>query len=245
MNADGYDDLYVARGNSEDSLSFIYFAGAIFDTLADVTISIDALVGAPAGDVNNDGYADIVTGFGLGSSSGDYVNVFFGGPIVDSIPDIRIFASDLPEYNLEFGRAVAGVGDVNGDGIDDFAAGAYNDFGIGRIYVFAGYQGTVGVPDIPRSLPTDFSLGQNYPNPFNSNTTIPFQLEHRSLVVIRVVNCQGQLVRALCNRQFSAGKHSIEWNGMDKNGNLVASGVYFCEMSTETQTASIKMVTLK
>ena len=77
-----------------------------------------------AGDVNGDGYADIIIGWWLYSGERwdqGTALVYYGGPSgPDLTPDWRFDDSDL--YSL-VGWSVAGAGDVNGDGYDDVLVG--------------------------------------------------------------------------------------------------------------------------
>jgi hypothetical protein len=92
---------------------------------------------------------------------------------------------------------------------------------------------------------SNFSLSQNYPNPFNPVTTIGYQLNNTSQVKLQVFNQLGESVRQLVNRKQPAGSHSVEWNGMDDDGNKVASGIYIYQLNTNQGTQSNKMLLLK
>lgn len=78
-----------------------------------------------AGDVNGDGYLDVVVGavkYAQSSVKGGAVFLFYGGPGgLRSQPD-WFFGTDM--NGAELGAAVAGAGDVNGDGYDDLIVGA-------------------------------------------------------------------------------------------------------------------------
>jgi hypothetical protein len=78
--------------------------------------------------------------------------------------------------------------------------------------------------------PANFELAQNYPNPFNPETEIRFQLPQASHAVLKIFNMLGREIITLTDRQFEAGYHRIRWNGRDRNGNLLASGVYFYQL---------------
>lgn len=91
--------------------------------------------------------------------------------------------------------------------------------------------------------PTEFSLGQNYPNPFNPTTTIPFSLDKPGEVRLAIYNLQGQLVRVLVNNQLPASQHQIIWDGRDDCGQPVPSGLYFCRLTAQNQSA-VKKITL-
>ena len=94
-------------------------------------------------------------------------------------------------------------------------------------------------------IPREFELSQNYPNPFNPNTVIRFGLPVSSNVKLEVLNILGQRVTILADRRFDAGYHDIEWQGTTADGQLVASGVYFYRLRTDSFTASKKMILLK
>lgn len=89
--------------------------------------------------------------------------------------------------------------------------------------------------DIQTELPDRFELGQNYPNPFNPTTRIPFQLNRRSTVSLAIYNTLGQEVLTLLDGQLmETGVHSIPWNGRDRAGHAVASGLYLYRIRLET-----------
>ncbi|MEE8403967.1 MAG: S8 family serine peptidase [candidate division Zixibacteria bacterium] len=94
-------------------------------------------------------------------------------------------------------------------------------------------------------LPQEFSLNQNYPNPFNPSTTISFDLTKRGEILLEIYNSLGQKVKTLYSGTIAAGSHSFDWNGTDQTGRSTASGVYFYKLTTDAQTASMKMMLLK
>ena len=76
--------------------------------------------------------------------------------------------------------------------------------------------------------PAVIEIFRNYPNPFNPSTTIKFAIyEDESFhVKLNVYDLRGALVRTLVNQVINPGIHSIVWDGIDKTGNKVSSGVY-------------------
>ncbi|MGH7490970.1 MAG: FlgD immunoglobulin-like domain containing protein [bacterium] len=66
-----------------------------------------------------------------------------------------------------------------------------------------------------------------YPNPFNPATTIRFRMKDADNVRLRIFSVRGELIRTLVDQEMTAGVHERRWNGRDRNGQLVASGVYF------------------
>ena len=131
VNGDGFSDLIIAAGIS----AYVVF-GRASGFAANLNLSsldgsngfrLDGSVGlvSSAGDVNGDGFDDVMVG-GNGSS---YV-IFgkatgFGSEIV--LSDLKAkdgFRLDGEDANDLFGFSVSGAGDVNGDGFDDVIVGA-------------------------------------------------------------------------------------------------------------------------
>jgi len=94
-------------------------------------------------------------------------------------------------------------------------------------------------------VPVVTNLLGNYPNPFNPETVIGFSLAQRGNVSIDIFNLKGQKVRSLVNEVYSAGAHSVVWNGRDEHGRQVGSGVYFYRMSVGEYVQVRKMILLK
>ncbi|NOZ62111.1 MAG: T9SS type A sorting domain-containing protein [Calditrichaeota bacterium] len=87
------------------------------------------------------------------------------------------------------------------------------------------------------------NLFQNFPNPFNSETTIRYHLAQNGKVKLLIYNLEGKEVIKLFTGNQQVGEHQIVWNGKDKNGKDVSSGIYFyvLKMGSFTQ---IKKMTL-
>jgi hypothetical protein len=84
------------------------------------------------------------------------------------------------------------------------------------------------VTDAPPAIVHADELRDNYPNPFNPRTSIAFSLSRRSEVSLEVYDLRGRRVRTLLGGEIlEPGTHAQEWNGRDRDGNGVASGVYF------------------
>ncbi len=71
-----------------------------------------------------------------------------------------------------------------------------------------------------------YELAQNYPNPFNPSTTIQFSLPSSEQVTLQIFDMRGALVKTLVAGIITAGSHQVRWNGTNKNGEHVASGMY-------------------
>lgn len=103
-------------------------------------------------------------------------------------------------------------------------------------------------PDIAvrANVPLTFALLQNYPNPFNPRTTISFTLPAPTPVTLTIYDAVGREIKKIVDRKnFDIGLHLLEWDGKDRWGNQVASGIYFYRLETTNHWDVKKMVLLK
>ena len=91
-------------------------------------------------------------------------------------------------------------------------------------------------------IPAYPSLGQNYPNPFNPSTTISFALPSRAEVRLSIFTVTGQLVSRLAEGTYPAGTHTLTWDGRNRDGRLVSSGVYLYRLETADCVETRKMI---
>lgn len=92
---------------------------------------------------------------------------------------------------------------------------------------------------------SNFELFQNYPNPFNSSTIIEYRLPHSIKVELKIYDILGREVNTLVNKQQTTGNHQIEWDGKDKEGNYVSSGLYLYYLKTRYFFKSKKLLLIK
>jgi len=92
-----------------------------------------------------------------------------------------------------------------------------------------------------------FGLKQNYPNPFNSTTAISYQLSevrpHHT--TLRIYNILGEEVIILVDEKQKMGSHQTTWNGRDRNGKEVVSGIYLCRLRAGGYVETRKLVLLR
>ena len=145
VNNDGYAD-FIVGGNSADysataiGRAYVYSGqtgGLLYTFTAEEPGDYFGRAVSGAGDVNNDGFADVLVGARWNSSGGfqaGKVYIYSGqsGALLYSL-------AGAPGERL--GRIVSGGGDVNNDGFDDFAVGAPNGSGVGMVYVYSGRTG--------------------------------------------------------------------------------------------------------
>ena len=94
-------------------------------------------------------------------------------------------------------------------------------------------------------IPTEFSLRQNYPNPFNPETIVRYHLPQPELVRLTIYNQIGQKVMELVNQRQPAGVYQMKWNGKDRHGFQVASGVYLYRIQAGGFSETRKMILLR
>jgi len=87
-------------------------------------------------------------------------------------------------------------------------------------------------------VPEVTNIHQNYPNPFNPVTTIMYDIGLldglSQKVTIKIYNLLGQHVKTLVENKDQIGQFRIRWNGQDKFGQTMGSGVYFVQLTTKT-----------
>ncbi len=160
VNADGFADMLIGAPEFEstgtetnEGAAFLYLGGAPFNSIIDATLQInqtEARFGSSlsgGGDVNGDGYSDMLVGAPLhdnGTTDGGSAFLYFGAASPSSSPSPNVTYSGS-QTGADFGRAVSILGDINGDGYSDVAvsaplfesAAAQNDEGLVNVYVGA------------------------------------------------------------------------------------------------------------
>ena len=162
VNGDGYCDVIVgspgySNGQTSEGRAFVYYGSATGLGLTTVwqieSNKASARLGysvSTAGDVNGDGYSDIIIGvpyysFGYQTTDG-LVVVYYGSST--GLDKFSVWSTQSDMYTARLGSSVSSAGDVNRDGFDDIVIGApgyTNGQNLeGRAYVFHGSASGLG-----------------------------------------------------------------------------------------------------
>jgi len=93
-------------------------------------------------------------------------------------------------------------------------------------------------------MPGEPSLQQNFPNPFNPATTIRYSLPRDARITLEIFDMLGHEILSM--EAFKpAGTYEFQWHGLDRSGNQVATGIYYCRLAAGLYSETIKMVYLR
>ncbi|MBI5059052.1 FG-GAP repeat protein [candidate division KSB1 bacterium] len=240
LNGDAYDEFLFSAVNGAE----VHFGRDSLRPDPDTYLSSGAAgYAVSAGDFNHDGYQDLVL-----FAPDCFPNMFgcmtlhLGHPWIFPNPTFEIQGS-WPNGLIGI-YAAAGLGDVNGDGIDDIAVGAWDDFAYlgwrGRCVIIAGDDSLIADADDARpELPNELSV-EAYPNPFNSEATVRLQLPFSGwLATLTIFNVLGKEVRRETLPPFT------RTYAYHLRANDLPSGVYFVHVEVEELQATQKLMLLK
>jgi hypothetical protein len=88
-------------------------------------------------------------------------------------------------------------------------------------------------------------LEPGFPNPFNPSTTLCFVLPEDARARLGVYTLEGRLVRRLVDDPLAAGLHEVAWDGVDRDGRSVPSGIYLGVLEVAGTRQSQRLVLLK
>ncbi len=153
FNNDGYDDFMIGAhtdyvNETQTGRVYIYFGGLHMGTIPDITLRGEAKFNrfgtsmGFAGDLNNDGYSDVIIGapgYEVDGERAGRVYIYYGNNSLDAEPDVVITGHGYQGIGRSIGRA----DDVNNDGYDDIVIGTpYSGAAPGgSSYVYVYYGG--------------------------------------------------------------------------------------------------------
>ena len=249
---------FRAKTTGETRVTFSnFFAGSssgeeILSDVPEIVITVEESAFL-ASDVNRDGLVNVLDlilvsqYFGEDVSANAQFDVNGDGAI--NVLDLIVVAQDLGESTAAAAPSDVAIANLALDPamVQAWIAQARveNDGSL------AFQQGIANLQRLLSSLlPEKTALLPNYPNPFNPETWIPYHLAEPADVTLRIYAADGVLVRTLALGHQAAGIYESRaraayWDGKNKVGESVASGVYFYMLTAGDFTATRKMLIVK
>lgn len=266
VNGDEYDDVIVGAHRYDGILldpgaSYVYLGSAdglsedpSWVVVNDVEEAEFGTSVASAGDVDNDGYDDVLVGapgFDIDRIDGDEAllrGIDNGGAFLFMGSDTGL-ATVPASFALGeapatyFGNSVASAGDVNNDGRSDVVIGAWQHDGPelneGKAYAYWGSgPSDVALPGFSAES-GGLRILKQHPNPSGARSTITYSLAARDRVTLAIHDVRGQLIDIIHTGVQDPGTHTIRWN----RGDRMSPGVYFGRLTAGRDAETVKIVT--
>lgn len=166
--------------------------------------------------------------------AGGYIICGYSNSFGDGDYDVYLITTDTDGRMLT-ADTYGGEADDLGHSVQSTFDGGYiitgytNSFGVGGddVYLIKIEDGGIFSIKEQQTSRDVFFTAHSMPNPFKDQTVIKYALPQSGVVRIVIYNILGQKVRVLKNRQEDAGIHEVIWDGRDRIGREVSSGVYF------------------
>lgn len=101
------------------------------------------------------------------------------------------------------------------------------------------------IAKVGTKVPDSFALSQNYPNPFGPSTEISFDLPVAAHTTLTVLDLKGKAIAYLTNKHLDAGAYIATWNGKNRRGEDIPSGIYTYTLQAGDFSSSRKMMLLR
>jgi hypothetical protein len=257
VNGDGYSDVMVGaylydHGEIEEGRALVFHGSAAglapspaWIAEGDQFAVYFGISSGTAGDVNDDGFSDVIVGAFLydnGQENEGRTFVYHGSAA--GLSTSADWTAESDHSDAQFGFSSGTAGDVNGDGAADVIVGAPQhsnvEFWEGRAYVYHGEAGTTGVDASPSPV-VRLRLESQGPNPFSDATRLAYTLPAGGRVRLAVYDLAGREVARLEQGERGAGIHRQTWDGRGDLGTKLPGGVYFArlEFAGAVETAKI------
>ena len=181
VNGDGYSDIIIGERRFSEGYAYLYFGSSNMDSIPDLALTGNindyefGEVVADAGDLNNDGFDDVMVSSKIMGYDGDKLGkayIFYGSSVMDSEADIIVESNS---NDSRYGNILCPIGDYNNDGFDDallgssvnvdilFGKPSIEDVITVQMFRFThGFSSISGIGDVNGDNFTDFILGKSY-----------------------------------------------------------------------------------
>ena len=120
-----------------------------------------------------------------------------------------------------------------------------NAGGVIATEIYQGGSFPTGVKSEPIIVKSLFTLEGNYPNPFNAGTTIKYTLHEPAAVDIVIHDLNGRVIDSESAGLLPSGTHTFFWDGKNRSGINVSSGVYFVSVLSNDISLTKKLMLIK
>jgi hypothetical protein len=224
INMDGHPDILLGYSGTNGVLLSGFDLSTIWvRALADMAWVADRIT-----DVNGDSINDAI----IGTLSSDNYCYFMDGISGDEL-HAQNYGTPLD--------AIRSIPDIVGDFSMEMVAGGRD----GKVVCYSG--GINAATDIsePGTDPESL-LADCWPNPVapGRETRISYSLEYQSYVEIQIYNMEGTMVNMLSSGKQQEGLHEVSWDGTSSAGSRLPAGLYFCRISSEKRSTTLKIALL-
>jgi hypothetical protein len=184
------------------------------------------------------------------------VNGSYENTSVDLSSIVMIFGAQ----QISASGKTAGDGDKNRNGIEEISA-CFSKEDLRTL--FAGLSG--GAQDVVVTIEANLTTGGTLqatltmrvvgtggalaalvsPNPLNPATELTFSLPSAGHVRVQIFDLSGRLVKTLLDEPRSQGYQSVRWDGSNREGGKVATGVYFFRIQSNGMEEIQRVTVLK
>jgi hypothetical protein len=229
LNGDGRDELLICyEGEAQ-----LHWGQRSLSRTHDATLTPNfsgSIAGVGFGDLNGDQRPDLMLESSWGHPG---IAIYLGGPWIPSSPYVTRAVLEST-WILAIG---GGVGDINGDGAEEFACyGSADPYGsANKVWIVAG-DSTIRLAAAPNgSIAQSYALTiLAYPNPFNANSTLRFSLPESGTVRIEFFDITGRILERRAFDAISAGMHEIPINAA-----AWSSGPYYARLTSHGRASTV------